>query len=74
MKYTLRRLACGLKDDQWSLRSDHAIKRKRIHIYPKVVAYKPKQNQSSNMGVTMWMENGRNCKYCIHLGDSVVEA
>ena len=25
------------------------------------------------MGVTMWMKNGRNCKYCIHLGDSLVE-
>ena len=45
-----------LKDDQWSLGSDHAIKRKRIHIYPIVVAYKPKRNQSSYMGVTMWMK------------------
>ena len=73
MKYTLRRLACVLKDDQWSLGSDHAIKRKRIRIYPIVVACTCQNKINHHMGVTMWMKNGRNCKYCIHLGDSVVE-
>ena len=76
MKYTSRRLACVLKDDQWSLGSDHAIKKeKNTHLPNSCCVHAKTKSIIRWRGITMWMKNDMIYKYCIKncLGDSVVE-